>query len=183
MFKFTRSRIIFLIIIVVLFCLFQFGIKVDNIRLGKQSDLNVSQIYDVENSHFYRQYFNDDSLLVLNYWATWCKPCIAEMPMLNDVKRQYQGENIAFISISVDTDSLKLADFIASEKFEFIDMTFKNRPYRTAIMNMLRGKEHSQWIGSYTVPMIYIIKNKKVLEMVDGTMERNELIEMIEKHK
>jgi len=35
-------------------------------------------------------------------WATWCGPCIKEIPSLKKVEEQYEGKNIAFVSISVD---------------------------------------------------------------------------------
>lgn len=185
--KLTRTRIILLVIVAFIALFFTFGVKIDlgegELRIGKQDDLTVSQRADVENSHFYREYFENDALVVLNYWATWCKPCIAEMPELNEVKRQYEGENIAFISLSVDTDSIKLANFLASKKFEFTDITLENRAYRTAILNTLRGRAPDKWIGSYSVPITYIIKNRKVLETVNGTVEKEELVAMIERHR
>jgi thiol-disulfide isomerase/thioredoxin len=183
MFRLNRFRIIILVIIVVVFCIFQFGIEIGTLRLGKQADFAATiQKPNVEQSHFYRNYFDGDSLVVLNYWATWCMPCIAEMPILNEVKRDFQDKKVAFVSLSVDTDSLKLIEFIQSNKFEFRDITIENQSYRTAIMNILRGKKPDEWIGSYSVPMTFIVKNKKVLEMIDGTVEKEELVDIINKH-
>ncbi|PTR01150.1 AhpC/TSA family protein [Mucilaginibacter yixingensis] len=42
----------------------------------------------------------------IDLWATWCGPCMAEVPFLKDVTKKYAGLNIAFISISID----KLSD-------------------------------------------------------------------------
>ena len=38
----------------------------------------------------------------IDVWATWCKPCIYEMPFLQEIEKKYQGKNIAFVSISID---------------------------------------------------------------------------------
>jgi thiol-disulfide isomerase/thioredoxin len=38
----------------------------------------------------------------IDVWATWCGPCRAEIPFLQKVEKQYEGKNIAFVSISVD---------------------------------------------------------------------------------
>ncbi len=38
----------------------------------------------------------------VDVWATWCGPCIAEIPYLKEVEKQYDGKNIQFVSISVD---------------------------------------------------------------------------------
>lgn len=41
--------------------------------------------------------------LVVNFWATWCAPCVAEMPELDKVQQQYAGRNVAIIGIGVET--------------------------------------------------------------------------------
>lgn len=38
----------------------------------------------------------------MDIWATWCGPCIKEIPSLKKVEKQFEGKNIEFISISVD---------------------------------------------------------------------------------
>ncbi|SDI31882.1 TlpA family protein disulfide reductase [Winogradskyella thalassocola] len=38
----------------------------------------------------------------IDLWATWCGPCIKEIPSLKKVEKQYEGKNIEFVSISVD---------------------------------------------------------------------------------
>ena len=39
---------------------------------------------------------------MLSKWATWCGPCIKEIPSLQKVEEQFQGKNIVFVSISID---------------------------------------------------------------------------------
>ena len=38
----------------------------------------------------------------IDVWATWCKPCIAEVPFLKEIEEKYHGKNIEFVSISID---------------------------------------------------------------------------------
>ncbi|WP_458626276.1 TlpA family protein disulfide reductase [Winogradskyella sp. PC D3.3] len=38
----------------------------------------------------------------IDLWATWCGPCIKEIPSLKKVEKQYEGKNIEFVSISID---------------------------------------------------------------------------------
>jgi thiol-disulfide isomerase/thioredoxin len=44
--------------------------------------------------------------VVLNFWATWCVPCAAEMPLLNEMQQRYEGR-VVFIAASVDFDDVK----------------------------------------------------------------------------
>ncbi|WP_303315190.1 redoxin family protein [Flavivirga abyssicola] len=38
----------------------------------------------------------------IDLWATWCKPCIGEIPHLKKLEKEYHGKNIEFVSISID---------------------------------------------------------------------------------
>jgi len=40
----------------------------------------------------------------IDMWATWCKPCITEIPHLKSLEKEYHGKNIEFVSISTDSD-------------------------------------------------------------------------------
>ena len=44
----------------------------------------------------------DGQLLVVNFWATWCAPCIEEIPFFVELQRQYQSEGVQFVGIAVD---------------------------------------------------------------------------------
>jgi thiol-disulfide isomerase/thioredoxin len=43
-----------------------------------------------------------DQLLVVNFWATWCAPCVEEMPELERVHRDYQQRNVTVIGLAID---------------------------------------------------------------------------------
>ncbi|WP_214227967.1 TlpA disulfide reductase family protein [Pedobacter sp. B4-66] len=42
-------------------------------------------------------------LIILDFWASWCSPCRREMPYITNLKKDYKGKNIVFISISTDS--------------------------------------------------------------------------------
>lgn len=44
--------------------------------------------------------------VLLNFWATWCVPCAAEMPLLSEMQKQYQGK-VLFIAASIDDEEMK----------------------------------------------------------------------------
>lgn len=57
-------------------------------------------------------------ITVVNFWATWCPPCRAEMPMLSRLAKQYAGQGVQFVAISVDSekDQPKIAPFLEQQK-------------------------------------------------------------------
>jgi peroxiredoxin len=57
-------------------------------------------------------------LLVVNFWATWCTPCIEEMPELQRFADDYAQRNVAVIGIGVD-EADKIRDFRRQHQLRF----------------------------------------------------------------
>ena len=63
-------------------------------------DSNVLQFSDLENNIFTIQDFNGKNLFI-NYWATWCNPCLAEMPYMAELYENFKDEeDIIFLYLS-----------------------------------------------------------------------------------
>ena len=43
-----------------------------------------------------------DTTYIINFWATWCKPCVAELPYFLELHKKYQGQKYKFIFVSLD---------------------------------------------------------------------------------
>lgn len=56
--------------------------------------------------------------IFINFWATWCPPCIAEMP---DIHRLYKevGEDVVFVMVSIDQEAEKAFAFADRKGYEF----------------------------------------------------------------
>jgi len=59
-------------------------------------------------------------LLVLNFWATWCPPCIEELPSLNAFQRRFANAGVVVLGISVDKDEKLYRDFLAKARVSFL---------------------------------------------------------------
>lgn len=58
--------------------------------------------------------------IFLNFWATWCPPCIAEMPDIHDLYEEIGNrEDVEFILVSLDEDFSKAKAFVAKRNYQF----------------------------------------------------------------
>lgn len=54
----------------------------------------------------------------LNLWATWCPPCVQEMPSIERLAAKFEGNpNVAFVLVSLDNDEEKIQEFIEKKNF------------------------------------------------------------------
>lgn len=58
-------------------------------------------------------------VIFLNLWATWCPPCIAEMPGINKLYNEVKEEDIVFLMLSLDEDFEKAKHFVKKKDFDF----------------------------------------------------------------
>ena len=55
-------------------------------------------------------------IIYLDFWATWCGPCIAESPYFDKLSGEYEGKDIVFIPMSTDTDKKAWTSFVTAHK-------------------------------------------------------------------
>jgi thiol-disulfide isomerase/thioredoxin len=76
-------------------------------KIKKLASGSLSPVFtDYENNAGGKMSLEDlkGKYVYFDIWATWCGPCIAEIPSLKKVEKQFQGKNIAFVSVSIDTE-------------------------------------------------------------------------------
>jgi cytochrome c biogenesis protein CcmG/thiol:disulfide interchange protein DsbE len=67
---------------------------------GRAYDFNLK---DTENRTVSLSEISGKYLTVIDFWATWCQPCIRSLPKLVELSEQYKSEGVRFIGISVDS--------------------------------------------------------------------------------
>jgi len=78
-----------------------------------------------------------DSLTVMNFWATWCKPCVAELPHFEKVRLEMKEQPIRFFYISLD---------FAEEQNKRLN-PFISRKMPGARVWLLDESDYNQWIN------------------------------------
>jgi peroxiredoxin len=70
---------------------------------------------------------DSQNLRVVNVWATWCGPCVAEMPELLTMMRMYRGRNFELVTISMDEpeDKGKAMQFLQDKHIAAVNYIFK----------------------------------------------------------
>ena len=58
-------------------------------------------------------------VIFLNLWATWCPPCIAEMPGINQLYNELRGEDMVFLMLSLDDNFGKAKRFKEKKNYDF----------------------------------------------------------------
>ncbi|MDH3280500.1 MAG: TlpA family protein disulfide reductase [Gammaproteobacteria bacterium] len=51
-------------------------------------------------------------VVVINFWATWCPPCLGELPSLQRLWTKYQKRDFLLLAVSVDDDDAALTEFV-----------------------------------------------------------------------
>jgi cytochrome c biogenesis protein CcmG/thiol:disulfide interchange protein DsbE len=59
-------------------------------------------------------------LLVLNFWATWCPPCIEEMPSLDQFQRRFASSGVVVAGVSVDTNERAYRELLRKTNVSFL---------------------------------------------------------------
>ena len=93
-------------------------------------------------------------LLVLNFWATWCPPCVEELPSLNEFANRFTKAGVVVLGISVDSDEKIYRDFLARARVSFLTARDPDRKI-------------SADYGTFKYPESYIVDGKgKVLRKI-----------------
>jgi thiol-disulfide isomerase/thioredoxin len=94
--------------------------------------------------------------IVISYWATWCGPCIKEMPSIKRAEKILEEHGYTFLLISDETIS-KISKFKNERNFDF---------------NFLKSSKSFETLGVYSMPTSYVFdENGNIIETIVGAIE------------
>ncbi len=138
------------------------------------SNLQAQNIEAIKATDLVNQYQATEGVVVVNFWSTWCKPCIDEIPHFLEVFEQLKPDGVKLWLVSQDTDDLyktgKLKKYIAEKKWDkarlfWFDET--NADYYCPIID-------STWSGVIPSTLIYH-KEKNYYKFIEEPLTRETL--------
>lgn len=118
-----------------------------------------------------------DTTFVVNFWATWCKPCVEELPAFDQLARTYRNDKLKVILVSLDNPverESKVAPFVRKRGYDVCDVVVLNEPKP----HMWIDRVDQSWSGS--IPATLFINGTRRLfgefqfspELLDSTFTR-----------
>ncbi len=123
-----------------------------------------------EFEHHIRQ--QNDTTYVVNFWATWCKPCVAELPWFEQLIPAYKDQPVKVLLVSMDFPKqikTKLIPFVEKRKLEKSVVALADMDYNEWI-----DKVSTDWDGAIPFTLIY---NKEKQQIKLGEMDGYEELE------
>lgn len=132
--------------------------------------VKFSEVEEILNSE-------NDTTYIVNFWATWCGPCVEEIPYFEELTEKYKSDKFKIILISMDFESdveKRLLPFLEKKNYKS-EIWWLNE----AKQNEFIGKVEEEWYGE--IPLTLIIKGSgKSRFWKAGKWEKEELYLKVE---
>jgi len=135
---------------------------------GTSQDVGIVTTFD-QLSKYYN--LKSDTTYVINFWATWCKPCVAELPFFNNTARELKGKKVQFIFVCLD--------FISTIEKKVKPFLIKNPLAGKVVIlgdqdiNTWGSEVDPKWDGA--IPVTMLVGNNKKATRLGSFKDDNDL--------
>jgi cytochrome c biogenesis protein CcmG, thiol:disulfide interchange protein DsbE len=100
-------------------------------------------------------------IVVLNFWATWCPPCVEEMPSLVEMQRRMKTKGVTVVAVSIDVDENAYRQFLKRHGVDLL--TVRDPAQKTSILYGTHG-----WPETFVIDRHGVMR-RKFIGAVDWT--------------
>jgi cytochrome c biogenesis protein CcmG, thiol:disulfide interchange protein DsbE len=97
-------------------------------------------------------------IVVLNFWATWCPPCVEEMPSLVQMQKKLQDRGVTVLAVSVDDDANDYHKFLKDHRIDLLTVQESGQRTDKGVIAPVSSR-----YGTIKVPETYIIDRNGVM--------------------
>lgn len=159
----------FVLLIIILSFSCKSDVKQDSIAAIEIDSTVELEVYDFESLEPLLNQ-QGDKVYVVNFWATWCAPCLKEMPHFEKLNANYKEKNVEVLFVSLDFPfnyDKKLKPYIKEHKLQSKVVALDDPD-----MNAWMPKVNEEWTGAIPITIIY---NKEKRQFYERTFTYNEL--------
>jgi thiol-disulfide isomerase/thioredoxin len=108
-------------------------------------------------------------VVVLNFWATWCGPCVKEIPDFIELQKKYKKKGLVFVGVSVDKTESPVKQFVKKQKVNY-PMLMTSEKIWERFQKLVPENQRN------AVPVTFLVDRKgKIRGKHIGSVERKEL--------
>jgi len=129
---------------------------------GKNFSLQNSKVNKIKSDFLSREEFLTKKLLIINFWASWCVPCLTEIPSLNRLYELKKEQGLYIVGINSDYENQKKLIQKTKKKY---NITFP-----------LIADKRGELLDAFSVsglPTTFLVKDGKIIKTLKGEFNFN----------
>ena len=112
-------------------------------------------------------------IYMIDFWATWCSPCVGEMDAIHKAYEKYKGKGFEIVSLSLDNQAAAIEKF-RKEKYPM--------PWKNAFINDTEGKKIADRFEVMGIPSPFLISSTGVVLATSADLRSDKLDETLAKY-